>query len=71
MVGETGWLTPPGDAEALSAAIGRVLSLKDPARKVLAAKAIDNVGRNFTRHDMCASTLDVYNEVLSLKAPAG
>ena len=71
IVGETGWLTPPGDAEALSEAIARVLSLKDPARRILAAKAIDNVRRNFTRHDMCASTLDVYNEVLSLKAPAG
>ncbi|MCH7486406.1 MAG: glycosyltransferase family 4 protein [Proteobacteria bacterium] len=71
IVGETGWLTPPGDAEALSEAIARVLSLKDPARQILAAKAIDNVRRNFTRHDMCASTLDVYNEVLSLKAPAG
>ena len=70
MVGETGWLTPPGDAGALSEAIGRVLALTDPARKILAAKAIDNVRRNFTRHDMCASTLDVYNEVLSLKAPA-
>ena len=71
MAGKTGWLTPPGDAEALSEAIGRVLALSDPARKILAAKAIDNVRRNFTRHGMCASTLDVYNEVLSLKVTAG
>ena len=71
MVGETGWLTPPGDVDALSDAIGRVLALTEPARRILAAKAIDNVRRNFTRHGMCASTLDVYNEVLSLKVPAG
>ena len=71
MVGETGWLTPPGDVESLSEAIGRVLALSDPTRQILAAKAIDNVERNFTRHGMCARTLDVYNEVLSLKAPAG
>ena len=70
-VGETGWLTPPGDAGALSEAIGRVLALTDPARKILAAKAIDNIRRNFTRHGMCARTLDVYNEVISLKVPAG
>ena len=69
--GETGWLTPPGDAGALSEAIGRVLALTKPARKILSAKAIDNVRRNFTRHGMCASTLEVYNEVISLKAPAG
>ncbi len=66
--GETGWLAPPGDADALSAAIGRVLDLKEPARIRLAEKAIANIRENFSKHTMCAKTLEVYNEVLHLKA---
>ncbi len=66
--GETGWLAPPGDADALSAAIDRVLDLKEPARKRLAEKAIANIRENFSKHTMCAKTLEVYNEVLHLKA---
>ena len=66
--GETGWLAPPGDVDALSAAIDRVLDLKEPARKRLAEKAIANIRENFSKHTMCAKTLEVYNEVLHLKA---
>lgn len=66
--GETGWLIPPGDAEALAGAIGHVLDLKEPARKSLAEKAIAHVRANFSKHTMCAKTLEVYNEVLHLKA---
>ncbi|MCG8510321.1 MAG: glycosyltransferase family 4 protein [Rhodospirillales bacterium] len=68
--GETGWLTPPGDASALADAIGRVLALDEPARHRLAERAVDNVRRNFSKDTMCARTLDVYNEVLHLKEPA-
>ena len=65
---ETGWLTPPGDAAALAAALENVLSLDVPARRLLAAKAMTNVRENFSKDTMCARTLDVYNEVLNLKA---
>ncbi len=65
--GETGWLTPPGDAVALAAALERVLALDGPARHALAEKAIANVHENFSKEAMCARTLDVYNEVLNLK----
>ena len=66
--GETGWLTPPGDAAALAAALERVLALDETARHALAEKAIANVRENFSKEAMCARTLDVYNEVLNLKA---
>ena len=66
--GETGWLTPPGDVDALAEALARVLELKEPARRILSDKAIANVRDNFSRESMCAKTLDVYNEVLLLKA---
>ncbi len=64
---ETGWLVPPGDVEALSSAIARVLALTQDARVALAEKAIANVHRNFSKEAMCAKTLEVYDEVLNLK----
>ena len=66
IAGETGWLTPPGDAPALAGAIERVLGLGEAARRALAGKAIANVRRNFSKDAMCAKTLDVYDEVLAL-----
>ncbi|MGH6661292.1 MAG: glycosyltransferase family 4 protein, partial [Rhodospirillales bacterium] len=66
--GETGWLYPPGDVEALTQALDKVLRLSQEARAALAAKAIQNVRNNFSLTTMCAKTLDVYNEVLQLKA---
>ncbi len=66
--GETGWLYPPGDVDALTGALDRVLRLSQETRAALAAKAIQNVRDNFSLTSMCAKTLDVYNEVLRLKA---
>ena len=66
--GETGWLVPPGDVEALAAAIDRVLELDEETRGALAIRAIANVHENFSKASMCAKTLDVYDEVLQLKA---
>jgi len=65
--GETGWLVPPGDSDALAAALDKVLSLDEPARKDLAEAAIANVRRHFTEKTMCDKTLGVYDEVLHLK----
>jgi len=60
----TGWLTPPGDAGALAAAIHRVLNMGEAAKSRLAARAIANARENFSKDAMCAKTLDVYDEVL-------
>lgn len=65
---ETGWLVPPGDSDALAAAIARLLDLAEPARRALAEKAIANVRAHFTTQAMCQKTLEVYNEVLQQKA---
>ena len=66
--GETGWLTPPGDPDALAAALTTALKLNEPARRLMAYRAISNVRANFSKDAMCARTLDVYNEALNLKA---
>ena len=38
------------------------------AGQALAGRAIQHVRQNFSKDVMCDRTLDVYNEVLSLKA---
>jgi glycosyltransferase involved in cell wall biosynthesis len=69
--GETGWLFKPGDAEDLAAKLDHALSLDTAARETLAAKSIANVRANFSREDMCARTLTVYEEVLAQGDAAG
>ena len=66
--GETGWLFPPGDVEALAATLDKVLGLSREIRSALAEKAIANVRENFSKQAMCDKTLDVYREVLEQKA---
>lgn len=61
----TGWLTPPGDSDALAKAIETGLSLDSAARNKLADTAIAHVRKNFSKTQMCDKTLDVYNEVLA------
>ena len=64
IVGETGWLTPPGDVDALAETLARVLDLTGPARERLAEKAVAHVRTEFSREAMCSKTLEIYNEVL-------
>ncbi|MGE3622263.1 MAG: glycosyltransferase family 4 protein [Bdellovibrionales bacterium] len=61
--GKTGWLVPPGDAEALARALADILSLSPEARTLLARTAADHVRRNFTTARMTGHTLEVYEEV--------
>ena len=62
--GQTGWLIPPNDAEALKQAIDNVLSLSDEEKNILANNAISNVLENFTNDQMVNKTLDVYSELV-------
>lgn len=64
IVGETGWLADPDDADALALAIDIGLSLDEQARNVMAARAIAHVRENFSKALMCAGTLEVYRDVL-------
>ncbi len=68
--GETGWLIPPNDPDALAGAIENVLAMPEDTRNGLAKRAIANARENFSKSSMCAKTLDVYNEVLGIKADA-
>ena len=61
---ETGWLVPPGDAEALAATLDHALSLDEEERAALGAQAREAVLARYTTERMCAATLDVYRELL-------
>ncbi len=66
--GETGWLVPPGDPDALATALGEALTMTTQRRESMARSAIGHVNLNFSRTRMCAATLQVYDEVLNLAA---
>ncbi|KAF0118427.1 MAG: glycosyltransferase [Rhodospirillaceae bacterium] len=62
---ETGWLVPPGDAGALAHVLARLLALTPETRQALALRQRAHVQAHFSRENMCARTLAVYQEVLT------
>ena len=60
----TGWHVPPGDADALAAALDFALSLPPEARAELGAAARASVAANFTVQAMQDATIAVYRDLL-------
>lgn len=65
--GETGWLVPVGDLDAMAQAIKAALELTAEQREVFAEKTRQFVMTNFTVEKMCDATLDVYRSVVDGK----
>ncbi len=63
--GVTGWRVPPGDPDALAAALDAVLALPAEAREAMGARAREAVLARCTTRAMQAATLEVYREVLA------
>ncbi len=64
--GETGWLIPPSDAEAMGECINSALS--DSARlQKLGRKGQEHVRNNFTTRSMCDKTVTFYKDLLEKK----
>lgn len=63
----TGWLVPPGDIDALTAAINRALTLDDAEFTKMRDAAVANAAK-FSTDIMCERTLAVYEEILSTPA---
>ena len=68
--GETGWLTPPGDADALAQAIAEAIDQDADQRSKFAERAKQHIRETYTKDLMCAKTLDIYKEVIGKDAPA-
>ncbi len=68
--GVTGFLFPPGDADALAKAIAGALALTADRRKAIGDAGRERVLRAYTVDAMCAATLRVYREILASKPPA-
>jgi glycosyltransferase involved in cell wall biosynthesis len=62
--GSTGWLVPPGDKTALARAINEALSLDSGARDALAHRSRAHIATDFTCEQMCARTIEIYEELL-------
>jgi glycosyltransferase involved in cell wall biosynthesis len=66
--GATGFLIPPGDVDALAAAIDAAMSLAPHLRAQMSARAIAHIRANYSLEHMCARTLAVYADLLG-RAP--
>lgn len=62
--GQTGWLFPTGDAEALAECMRQVFAMTDDQRRQQAEHAIDYVRIHFTKDKMCDDTMNVYADLL-------
>lgn len=60
----TGWRVPPGDADALAAALDHALDMAPADRHALGERARASVCAHYTTGAMQAATLDVYRELL-------
>jgi glycosyltransferase involved in cell wall biosynthesis len=65
--GETGWLVPPDDADAMAKAMDEALSMSDRERAAMATRAMHFVSQHFAKEQMTSQTLDVYRELLGNK----
>jgi glycosyltransferase involved in cell wall biosynthesis len=65
--GQTGWLVPPNDAQALAHAIEEALSLTNVQRSNLATRAMMHVAEHFSKEQMADATLNVYAELIQEK----
>ncbi len=61
---ETGWLVPPGDADALAGALAEALALTPEEHATMAARARSHATTAFTLARLQADTLGVYDALL-------
>jgi glycosyltransferase involved in cell wall biosynthesis len=62
--GVTGWLTPPGDATALAAALSEALAMPAERCADMARAARTRVVQHFSKESLQKATLDVYARLL-------
>ena len=58
--GKTGWLVPPGDAQALATKLDEILDMTETQKDAVRAAAVESVRANFSTAKMCSATLELY-----------
>lgn len=71
IAGETAWVIPPNDAEALADALAKALDLTAEQREAMARRGQAHVWERFTKERMCEETLTVYAELLAVPRAVG
>jgi glycosyltransferase involved in cell wall biosynthesis len=66
--GETGWLVPPGDADAWAAALAAAIAAGPEQRRLMGRAGLERARRLYSVDAMTSATLALYAEIL---APAG
>ena len=66
----TGWLVPPGDADALAARLLAFQSADAATRARMGEAGRRRTAKMFSKDAMCAATLDVYRRVLTKRRSA-
>ncbi|THD81870.1 MAG: glycosyltransferase [Phenylobacterium sp.] len=66
--GVTGWLVPPGDAEAWAKAMARAIDLGPGGRREMGQAGMTRARQLYRVETMCAATLEVYERVLEAHA---
>ena len=66
--GTTGWLVPPGDAEAWAAALARAIDAGPGQRLEMGRAGQERARRLYSVEAMCAATLAAYERVLAARS---
>ncbi|MCQ2914769.1 MAG: glycosyltransferase family 4 protein [Alphaproteobacteria bacterium] len=64
--GETGFLVPVGDEEALAKALDKIFDMSEEEKKKMSIAAVESVRKDFSKEKMCKKTIDVYKSILNL-----
>ncbi len=67
--GDTGYLVPAGDANALAAAMLKVLQSPESSRREMGARAAARVREKFSTANTVRQTANLYRELLTRKTP--
>ncbi len=65
--GVTGYLVTPGNADDLARGIKTALSLDINSRAQMGNHAMHHIAQNFSRENMIAQTISIYNELLGIR----
>jgi glycosyltransferase involved in cell wall biosynthesis len=65
---ETGYLAPPGDSQALSSAMQRLMNLSEGERRALGERGREHIRANYGLHRVVERWEELYREVLAQKA---